>query len=93
MAIVARTMKGWGAAAEQGTGKHGTPVKKDKLQTVFDELDKTAKDLGVAEFQERRRAEDHPAEAKRRRAVDGKKSITRRPVCRRRWRQSGSTRI
>src|SRR3954462_5488351 len=26
--IVARTVKGWGASAEQGMGKHGTPVKK-----------------------------------------------------------------
>ena len=31
LAIVARTIKGWGAASEQGMGKHGTPVKKDKL--------------------------------------------------------------
>jgi transketolase len=27
MAIVAKTVKGWGAASEQGMGKHGTPVK------------------------------------------------------------------
>ncbi len=46
-AIIARTIKGWGAAAEQGMGKHGTPVKKDKLKTIFAELDQTAKDLGV----------------------------------------------
>ena len=31
LAIVARTVKGWGAPAEQGMGKHGTPVKKDKM--------------------------------------------------------------
>ncbi len=31
LAIVARTVKGWGAPHEQGMGKHGTPVKKDKL--------------------------------------------------------------
>ncbi|MDQ3441253.1 MAG: transketolase [Planctomycetota bacterium] len=49
-AIIARTIKGWGAAAEQGMGKHGTPVKKDKLKTIFAELDKTAKDLGVENF-------------------------------------------
>ncbi len=35
MAIVARTVKGWGAADEQGMGKHGTPVKKDKLPAKF----------------------------------------------------------
>jgi transketolase len=47
LAIVARTVKGWGADAEQGTGKHGTPVKKEKLAEVLCQLDKTAKDLGV----------------------------------------------
>ena len=40
-------------------GKHGTPVKKDKLKAIFAELDKTAKDLGVADYKHRRRAEDH----------------------------------
>jgi len=50
LAIVAKTTKGWGANAEQGTGKHGTPVKKDKLPEVLGELDKTAKDLGVADY-------------------------------------------
>ena len=49
-AIMARTVKGWGAAAEQGMGKHGTPVKKDKLNDVFAQLDKTAKELGVADY-------------------------------------------
>jgi transketolase len=50
MAIVARTVKGWGAPDEQGMGKHGTPVKKDKMVTVLGELDKTAKDLGVGDY-------------------------------------------
>jgi transketolase len=50
LAIIARTVKGWGAAAEQGMGKHGTPVKKDALPKIFEELDRTAKDLGVADF-------------------------------------------
>ncbi len=49
LAIVARTIKGWGAPSEQGMGKHGTAVKKEKLQAVLDELDQTAKDLGVAD--------------------------------------------
>lgn len=47
LAIVARTIKGWGAPSEQGMGHHGTPVKKDKLQAIFAELDQTAKGLGV----------------------------------------------
>src|SRR5439155_23939824 len=49
-AIVARTVKGWGAAAEQGMGKHGTPVKKDKMSEVLSQLDKTAKELGVTDY-------------------------------------------
>src|SRR6478752_1316423 len=48
LAIVARTVKGWGAAAEQGMGKHGTPVKADKLKDILGELETTARDLGVA---------------------------------------------
>ncbi len=31
-------------------GKHGTPVKKEKLATINGELDRTAKDLGVADY-------------------------------------------
>jgi transketolase len=50
MAIVAKTIKGWGAPGEQGMGKHGTPVKKDKMSEIFGELDRTAKDLGVADY-------------------------------------------
>jgi transketolase len=49
LAIIARTVKGWGAAAEQGMGKHGTPVKKDKMADVIGQLDQTARDLGVAD--------------------------------------------
>jgi len=51
LAIVARTVKGWGAASEQGMGKHGTPVKKDKLGETLGELEQTAKDLGVGGYQ------------------------------------------
>src|SRR5689334_2338848 len=50
LCVVARTVKGWGASAEQGMGKHGTPVKKDKMPEVLGELDKTARDLGVADY-------------------------------------------
>jgi transketolase len=50
LAIVARTIKGWGASAEQGMGKHGTPVKKDKMGEVLGELDRTAKDLNVGDY-------------------------------------------
>jgi transketolase len=50
LAIVARTIKGWGAPDEQGMGKHGTPVKKDSLPKILGELDRTAADLGVADY-------------------------------------------
>ena len=49
LAIVAQTVKGWGSISEQGMGKHGTPVKKDKMDQIFRELDQTARDLGVGE--------------------------------------------
>jgi len=64
LAIVARTVKGWGAAAEQGMGKHGTPVKKDKMQDVFKELDETAKDLGVADYKGNGRLKITPPQGK-----------------------------
>ncbi len=50
LAIIARTIKGWGASVEQGMGKHGSPVKKEDVPKVFAQLDQTAKDLGVAEY-------------------------------------------
>jgi len=50
LAIVARTVKGWGAPHEQGMGKHGTPVKKDQLNNILGELDQTARELGVLDY-------------------------------------------
>ncbi len=50
LAIIARTVKGWGAPAEQGMGKHGHPVKKDDMPKVLAQLDQTAKDLNVADY-------------------------------------------
>src|SRR5688572_9423735 len=47
LAILARTVKGWGSASEQGMGKHGHPVKKDEMTKIFAELDQTAKDLSA----------------------------------------------
>ncbi len=47
LALVAHTVKGWGAGSEQGMGKHGSPVKKEKLSEVLAQLDKTADELGV----------------------------------------------
>ena len=39
MAVVARTVKGWGAASMQGGGWHGKPATGEKLQTAHEELD------------------------------------------------------
>src|SRR3954464_10003604 len=50
LAIVAHTVKGWGSPSEQGMGHHGTPVKKDKMQAIFGEIDKTAEGLGVSSY-------------------------------------------
>jgi len=46
-AIVAKTVKGWGARSQQGNGHHGSPVKKDQLESVFAELDETAERIGA----------------------------------------------
>jgi transketolase len=47
VAIVARTVKGWGAPSQQGNGHHGSAPTGDELQAVLDELAQTGKDLGA----------------------------------------------
>jgi len=47
VAIVAKTVKGWGAASQQGNGHHGTAVTGDALKGVLAELDATGKSLGA----------------------------------------------
>ena len=47
VAIVAKTVKGWGAASQQGNGHHGTAVKGDALKAVHEELDATEVKLGA----------------------------------------------
>ena len=47
VAIVAKTIKGWGAASQQGNGHHGQAPKGDALQGIYDELDATGKSLGA----------------------------------------------
>ena len=73
LAIVARTVKGWGAPDEQGMGKHGTPVKKDKMATIFAELDQTAKDLNVSGYKFNGELKIHPVTTKA--AAHEKKAI------------------
>jgi transketolase len=48
LAIIARTVKGWGVPALHGTGHHGTPVPKDQLDSVLGALNHRAQELGVA---------------------------------------------
>jgi transketolase len=50
IAVIARTIKGWGVPSLGGPGHHGTPVKADALAGVLDELDATARQLGVADI-------------------------------------------
>ena len=47
VAIVARTVKGWGAPSQQGNGHHGTAPTGDELDQVLAELDATHKKLGA----------------------------------------------
>jgi len=47
VAIVAKTVKGWGAKSQQGNGHHGTAVTGEALKGVLAELDATGKSLGA----------------------------------------------
>jgi transketolase len=48
MAVVARTVKGWGAASLQGGGWHGKPAQGDTLATAREELNSTSVGLTSA---------------------------------------------
>lgn len=50
LAVIARTVKGWGVPSLGGTGHHGTPVKSEALAGVLAELDETARHLGVTDI-------------------------------------------
>ncbi len=47
IAVVAKTVKGWGAASQQGNGHHGAAVKGEALAAVLKELDATATGVGA----------------------------------------------
>ncbi|QQE11600.1 transketolase [Planctomycetota bacterium] len=48
IAIVAKTVKGWGAVSQQGNGHHGSAVKKgEALDAVLAEYDEVAKECGA----------------------------------------------
>ncbi len=50
LAVIARTVKGWGVPSLGGPGHHGTPVKPEALAGVLAELDATARHLGVTDI-------------------------------------------
>ncbi|MEX0777728.1 MAG: transketolase [Phycisphaeraceae bacterium] len=47
VAIVARTVKGWGSASQQGQGHHGKPAEGDELAKALQELDEMGKNIGA----------------------------------------------
>lgn len=49
LAIIARTVKGWGVDMMLGKNFHGKPLKKDELQQAFAELDRTGQSLGASD--------------------------------------------
>jgi len=46
--IVAKTIKGWGSASQQGHGHHGKPAVGEELAEAMAELDDTGRQLGAA---------------------------------------------
>jgi transketolase len=50
LAVIARTVKGWGVPSLGGPGHHGTPVKAEALAGVLAELEETARHLGVTDI-------------------------------------------
>ncbi|QDU70956.1 transketolase [Mucisphaera calidilacus] len=47
IAIVAKTVKGWGSASQQGDGHHGKPASGDGMAQALEELTATLNDLGA----------------------------------------------
>jgi transketolase len=48
VAIVAKTVKGWGSPSQQGQGHHGKPAEGEDLKKAMVELDETARQRGAA---------------------------------------------
>lgn len=47
IAVVAKTVKGWGSPSQQGAGHHGKPADGDDMATALEELTKSLNDLGA----------------------------------------------
>ncbi len=58
LAIIARTVKGWGVPSLGGMGHHGVPLPKDQLGSVLAALDQRARELGVAAISHEELAHD-----------------------------------
>jgi transketolase len=52
IAVVARTIKGWGVPALQDQGHHGKPLKEDEVPAALEALEAKAQELGVSEADE-----------------------------------------
>lgn len=48
VAILAKTIKGWGSPSSHGHGFHGKPATGDALTTALEELDQTARHIGAS---------------------------------------------
>jgi transketolase len=48
LCVIARTVKGWGVPSLEGMGHHGTPVTQEHFAAALADLDRRAKELGVA---------------------------------------------
>jgi len=48
VAIIAKTVKGWGSASQQGDGHHGKPASGDDLDKALAELDAKGREVGAA---------------------------------------------
>ncbi len=48
VAIVAKTVKGWGSPSQQGQGHHGKPAEGDDLPKAIQELEQTSRQIGAA---------------------------------------------
>jgi len=75
LAVVARTVKGWGVDSIIGKNYHGKPIPTDDLKGVFAELDSTAKRLGASADTEL----DHPSPEPARPSGRSDKPITLPP--------------
>ena len=53
IAVVAKTIKGWGVNELQGQGYHGKPLKTEQLDAAFADLNAKADELGVGELADR----------------------------------------